>query len=80
MRKLFLAATVATAVGLVATPIGPVFARGGGPTGGPGVSGFPGGFSQGNKTGWNGANMPPGWTKGNKKGWGTATMPPGLGR
>jgi hypothetical protein len=84
MRDLFAATASAAVIGLALGSAVPAFARGGlgGPGGGPFASGsgFPPGFSQGNRTGWNGGSTPPGWSHGTKKGWGTGTMPPGLSR
>ncbi len=87
MRKAMTAAAFVAAIALTAGSIGPAFARGGGGGGagsGGGMAsastGFPAGFSHGNKTGWGTGTSPPGWSHGNKKGWGTGTMPPGLAR
>jgi hypothetical protein len=38
----------------------------------------PSGWSQGKKTGWQGASVPPGWSKGKKTGWNGEDFPPGL--
>src|SRR5437764_1428118 len=65
---------------------GPGGGMGGGPPGFAGPAGTPPtwqgsnppGFSQGVKTGWNGASVPPGWSKDKKKGWNGRGVPPGL--
>jgi hypothetical protein len=87
-RGLASAATVAVLLAIGTTA--PAFAKRGGGHGhgstasdfpGSTVSstGLPGGFSLGNKHGWNGGTTPPGWTNhGKKTGWGSGTMPPGL--
>lgn len=97
MRGNFLTIVVTGSIGIALAASPSAFARGpgGGPgfgAGGPGVgahgpgfgpSGLPPGFSEGNKTGWNGGSTPPGWDKGKKKGWDctlgtTGCVPPGL--
>jgi hypothetical protein len=38
----------------------------------------PPGWSQGEKTGWQGGDVPPGFDNGNKNGWNGGTLPPGF--
>ena len=67
---------IALSLAFAASTVTIASAKGPGAGGGP-----PHGFSQGKKTGWNGAHVPPGWSKGKKVGWGTTrTSPPGWNR
>lgn len=75
MHRVTLAMTVAAALAFTITAASDAYAKG---PGGGWHGSSPPGFSQGHKTGWNGASVPPGWSKGRKKGWKGYTVPPGL--